>query len=192
MKKLLGITLVAMLATISQAASITWGSNGTTDRFLQDVDGGVTSANRLPKESIICLIYLGTGTSVTFDNKLESYSEETIGDAISGGTVYTTGALTAGGTYSKTFGGTEWTTDKLNGNYAILYFNATSWDDIKKGTEFGITTDVTSVSLAAENDQTGKASLKNNVGLTGVIVPEPSTAALALAGLALLLKRRKA
>lgn len=192
MKKLLGIALIAMLATSSQAASISWGSNGTTARFLQDVGGGTGAANRLAKESLICLIYLGTGTSVTFDNTLDSYSESTIKNAISGGTVYTTGALTGSGSYTKTFGGEEWTTDKLNGNYAILYFDATSWDDIKAGTKYGITTDVTSVSLAAENDQTGKATLKNNVGLTGTIVPEPSVALMGLLGIGMLIRRRKA
>lgn len=186
-KQLLAIGL-ALFGISASAATINWGSNGTVARFLIDGDGGTGSSNRLPTGSLVALVYLGENKSFSFDNKQDSYSFEANG--VSGGTVVAFTTLTSGGKAADSYTKTPYTS--MNGNYGMVYFDASKWEDIKAGTKYGITTDVSPVNLSSEVDQTQNAYLNSNVALTGTIVPEPSTAALALAGLALLLKRRKA
>jgi hypothetical protein len=183
--------IVALIcATISaNAATIAWGSNGTTARFLINGTEDTSSANRLATGSLVALIYLGDATSFTFDNTLESYSETKTG--VSGGTVVATANLTAGGRVAATYDHTPYT--EMNGNYAMLYFDATSWDTITDGTKYGMTTGVQTVNLASEIDNTQTAYLTSNTAMTGTIaVPEPSVALMGLLGIGMLLKRRRA
>lgn len=193
------LAIALIFACISaNAATINWGSNGTTSRFLIDGDGGTGSSNRLPSGSLVALVYLGKETSFTFDDTLAgSYSWDPSNPTesktgITGGTVVSTLNLSSGGRGTGTYESSPYSS--MNGNYGMIFFDATSWDEIKEGTKYGITTAVSTINLANEIDNTQNALLTSNVGTTGTIsaVPEPSTAALALAGLALLLKRRKA
>lgn len=196
MKKIALIATLIVAGIGVQGASINWGSNETTYRFLVSGTTDTSSANRLASGSLVALVYLGNATSFTFDDTLGgSYAADNTG--ISGGTVVDTLNLSAKGRGTHAYENTPYTA--MNGNYGMIFFDAASWDDIGEGTKYGITTLVQPIALASEIDNTQTAYLTSNVGLTGTIsasstppVPEPSTATLALAGLALLLKRRKA
>ena len=55
------LAIALIFACISaKAATINWGSDGTTSRFLIDGAGGTGSSNRLPAGSLVALVYLGT------------------------------------------------------------------------------------------------------------------------------------
>ncbi len=188
--KHIALAIALIFACISaNAATINWGSDGTAARFLIEDGGGTGSGNRLATGSLVALVYLGTGTSFSFDNTKDSYSETDNG--ISGGTVVATLNLSSKGTGQDEYTSTPYTA--MNGNYGMIYFEAESWDKITDGTRYGTTTKVQTVNLASEIDNQQTAYLTENTALTGTIaVPEPSVAILGLLGLGMLLKRRKA
>ena len=184
MKKTLIATLLFAVAMQASALSFVWrASNVSFDGTVLNGDSNLSAY----------LVYLGNGGSLD-----ASYSTETITTDMN---VVQTGTMSkknVGNTYSWTYKDNE-----ENGDvYAILlayvsgdktYYNLSS----ETYTVANVTAENSTVSnyaLAATafdySSKSESSTVKAGGGWTAV--PEPSTAALALAGLALLLRRRKA
>ena len=190
-KTLLALALVAGLATSASALSFQWSAAGI--KF----DGAV-----LKKSSDVTayLVYLGSGdaTYATSYALTESTTADSLtssmGTKVSTSTSATTNAGKLSTTFSFDFG--EYTNGDVFGmvlsykNGDDTYYNIAS----STYTLSGITADNSSPDPAqfsfSYSGPTESSSVKSGGGWTAV--PEPSTAALALAGLALLIKRRRA
>ena len=185
MKKLLSIALVALVAISAQAAAISWSSAAIS------FDGSTMKNNTSVMGYLIAL----EGTSLDESYTLtEGFSASNIGTVIhtdSNGT-------NKGGKVA----GTADITGYANGDaFALLlvytvgkdtYFNLSSSVNVLEGL------DPTDPTVAAEewsdftiNGSTvaEKGTLKAGAGWTAV--PEPASAMLALAGVAMLIRRRK-
>ena len=198
MKKTIAFALV-VAAISAQAVTFTWNSNNIKVSF----DGATTIA--AAGGITATLLYLGTDSSASIEkfevsNGIEADSKKTT----------SSGAATAKGKYSseftkvlgttfgtgantKTFSAGDYFTvllsykDEAN-NVTWVNLATSAWQLPTDATD--ITTDLTaSFSHSFEMKSKGTAL---TAGGGWVQVPEPSTAMLALAGLALLLKRRKA
>jgi len=189
MKKLLTLAAIAALTVSAQAVTITWGSGGQVNI----VDGGVgtlMASSSLAGTTSIGLFYLGNsgGTLLTVD-------DVTVGDAI-----VTSSTLGGKGSSTSTFTQNEYITAMSGINAGdvfgvfFLYGNGSAsqfFTDATLTTAF----DSTYTFTGAETDSTvGIGAWGNASGTTAqsyVPVPEPATAALAIAGLAMLIRRRK-
>ncbi len=186
MKKTLAILAVALLATSTQAASIAW--------TLSNVAFNGSKLTSVGEELTVSLFYLGNGGSIA-----DSYTASEISSL--------NVVKTSSGTNTKSANTGSYvlsTTSNSNGDvFGLLltyvtggktYYNiaATTY------TLEGFTDDTSSPEkyqiAASDMNYTVKDGTSSSVAKGGgwTAVPEPSTAALALAGLALLLKRRKA
>lgn len=195
MKKILTLAIVG-IASFAQALSFDWASAAKIS-----FDGATTIAQS--GGITATLIYLGTDTSATV-TKTET------GFTVSGVEVQTaktksTGLATGKGKYSGTFGqalGSEIGTSHFAvGDYFTVLL---TYKDESNVQWYNLSSTVYRVPTTADDTTTGLSgtfthnfdmkekgtALSAGGGWTAV--PEPSTAALALAGLALLLKRRKA
>jgi len=198
------LTILVAAATISaQALSFDWGTGSVRVQFGTGnyiTDGSVTAT----------LLYLGTGvTSLTIDGVDNSYFEAGSKASSSTGLANKKGLVSA--TYSATYGETIGSASTVSGkfdngaSFALLlsyvsegktYYNYSA----NIYTVSGIDPDVGDASTLGDAtftfDMNTKTTLSGGQSATAgggwTVVPEPSTAALALAGLALLLKRRKA
>ena len=203
MKKLLALTLVAV-AISSQGVSFTWDSNKVKISF----DGSTTAATA--GNITATLLYLGTSSSA-------SVSDYSIANGIVADTVATksSGLASAKGTYSKNFdngigatvGGSSSTLTA--GDYFTVLLTYTQTVGTETVTWYNLSSSVYQLPTTADDTTTGLeahfahsfdmnargTALTAGGGWTAAAatpIPEPSTAALALAGLAMLIKRRKA
>jgi len=188
LKHILGIAAVALLANIAGAASIDWSSAAVAF-------GGDT----LKKDTGVAgyLVYLSSGSLESTYTIDDSFSAAKVGTVVSSDTDGTNKGGLLTGTLAVTDLGYG------NGDAFAMVLSYTSGGK----TYWNISSAVQTLSGLDDSDprvnpadwesfsvsstiagETGKAS--GGSGWTAV--PEPSTAALALAGLALLLKRRKA
>ena len=200
MKKFLLLALAAM-AVNAQAATIYWGLGA--DVYLMKAGEDYTSAviayddnaPAVDSSAYLALVYLGQGVD-TFE--IDNITTDSI-------VVDKTGAIqtmayaldTDGATYAD-FDPPQRDINVLAADYAdgasfgVVWYNGKSFDyiySIDDGS--ALNTGVTISDMTRGSDYVMPAS--QTTGYGGVIaVPEPSTAMLALAGLALLLKRRKA
>ena len=192
MKKVLLLALIA-LATQIQAATISWGVGA--DIYLMKAGEDFSTAKiayssdlTVDSSAYLALVYGGSGVD-SFD----------IAD-VSAASVIASAAFaidTDNATYC------DWdpyltTTDIAASSYAdgssfaVVWFNGKSFDyiySIDDGSAFNTATTI--ADMARGNETISPAAMTTGYGAV-VAVPEPSTAMLALAGLALLLKRRKA
>ena len=187
--KLALVALLATLCTVSQAASVDWKSaaldfGGTALKNNTDVKGWV--------------VYLASGSFADSYKIDDSFSAESVGVVVASDTDGTNKGSALAGT------ALGWTNDsyKSNGDTfgLVLSYNdgeKTYWNISSVVNSFsGLVADDPTVAPAdwnaftASGSKNSTSSLSTSSGWTAV--PEPSTAALALAGLALLLKRRKA
>ena len=191
MKKVLSLLAAFGLVASASAASLVWSVNAIA------FNGATLKSDT---SLTAYLVYLGNGGSLA-----DSYDTATIASSLT--TVSTASGTTSRGiatsTYNMTVDGDDWTV--LNGDvYGVLlsyadsasgktYYNLAS----TTYTVSGIADERSSLSnytltAASQNYTTADDSSTIRAGGGWTAVPEPSTAALALAGLALLLKRRKA
>ena len=188
-KTFLAIVALAFVASSASALSFSWSATKVA------FDG-----NQLKNDTAITgyLIYLSSGS---FDSSY-TISESSTGNSVASsiGTLVssaskTTAVAKIAGTASFDYG--EYTNGDVfgllltyTGSDGKTYFNLSQ----TTYTLSGITSETSSPDAAAftmsYSGPTEKTSVSSGGGWTAV--PEPSTAALALAGLALLLKRRKA
>ena len=192
MKKALTILLLCGLVSSASAVAISWSLTGVAF-------GGNTLKS--DQNFTASLVYIGNGASLA-----SSYDPATISTELE--TVATATGTTAKGAQTGSYAipapeSGDYTS--LNGNvYALLL----SYADSASGKTYynlgsetftisGVADATSSLNVykpAASSFSYGSSSDSGSVSPGGgwVAVPEPSTAALALAGLALLLKRRKA
>lgn len=190
MKKLATLAVLAMLAGSASAASITWGFGG---QVYVSKDGssavlGTSFTDTVPWS--LALVYVGQGKN-TFD--IGSLTEASVVDSV------TYGISTSGKTAGKwnPANKTKDTTAYADGaSFAVVLFDtaAKTFDYIYAGTT-SVGNAVKSTTTISDMSARGSGTVWGAGSASGtgvVVVPEPSTAVLALAGLALLLKRRKA
>ena len=200
MKKLAILAALSAFTATVNAASITWGFGGKV--YLYDGTTATlaseSTAPAVAAGSYLALVYLGQ--NVTSYN-LSDVTEAMAVDKLSYG-VTTTGKSSAIGKWNPNSS----TYDDLNmqsgASFTVLFYNgATSAFDYVyalSGSDKGAAFDSNIVTVSGDDmvrasaNVYGTAGTGSTAGVASVAVPEPSTAALALAGLALLLKRRKA
>lgn len=187
--KLALIAALAMLCITSQAASVDWKSGALS------FDGTALKNNTGVKAWVVYLADGAFASSYTID---DSFSATSVGVVVASDTDGTNKGSAVAGTAA------NWSDKsyKTNGDTFGLVL---SYNDGEK-TYWNISSSVNAFSGLVDDDPTVAAadwdaftvsstknttsSLSSSSGWTAV--PEPSTAMLALAGLALLIKRRKA
>lgn len=193
------ITLVvAALAVGSQAAQINWGSQG----YLYD--GSTQMRSNQGYSTTAYLLYLGSGEGADFGTIDADFFSNLSDNAIAqktanalGSVGATTGANIGFTPGTTTIGNTSDTYTYGSSVFGIVYVmsNPGKYEDDSYFYTTGPFTLVNSGSTyaAATETTTFTAAVPNGSSWTKVpTVPEPSSAALALAGLALLIKRRRA
>ncbi len=192
MKKLLALFVFAAMASTASALSFNWTVTGI--KFGDET---------LKKSTDVVgyLIYLGAGGSYSTSYALSKDSTadtiaSSIGQKVSTSTTATSNAGKLTTTYTFDYG------DKTNGDvFGVLlsytkegktYYNLSSSTYTLAGiSDETSSLDTATISFSSFADKGEASSISSGSGWVQA-VPEPSTAALALAGLALLLKRRKA
>ena len=189
MKKIISLATVALLAVSAQSASINWGN--TTSSLIRDLSGtAMTSAMATTAGFTITLMYL--------DNGMDSYpGVASVGAAVTPASFGKTPGALQSASDSYTFG-----TDYTTGDQFFIRATATFggqdyYMDIFEGNTYGNTWAIAGTDNSAGDTFAwtagtygGPAGTAGTSG-TWVPVPEPATAALALAGLAMLIRRRK-
>lgn len=191
MKKLILIALSA-IAVQAQAATINWGLGA--DVYL--MKGSDFSTAKVAYESdltvdsgaYLALVYVGSGVN-TFDvgtinaDSVVAQAAYAIDSDNASYCDWDPAAITTQVSASKYADGSS---------FAVVWFTGKAFDyvySIDDGSAFNEATTIADMTRGSASI----APAETTTGWGGVIsVPEPSTAALALAGLALLLKRRKA
>ena len=186
-KTFLSLAMMVVTATTVHGASIQWAIGGTIDASA-DIDTNVGS---------FVLAYIGTTSGIGVDAATFNAG---VGSSYS---VVDTGSWSD--FYSsrrQTYSTTKATTvdDVANATYQIFYLNNGTYSLVNDPTISTIaisidqTTGAASTTAYLNGTSTGGAQVFATGGSTTTIasVPEPTTAALALAGLALLIKRRRA
>jgi hypothetical protein len=192
MKTILAL-IVSIAAVSAQAVSFNWTSKSqvTFDGTILKTEGNTAKAY---------LVYLGTDNEWSFGNDISGVLANITDTSVSTADTRTSGSNAAKGKIMPT-------DYAKNGNQEYSYGVVLTYKDSSNKTWYNISSDVYTIGANVADNATGQSHefefsfekngtvaklSSSNVGGGWVAVPEPSTAALALAGLALLLKRRKA
>ena len=187
--KLALVALLATLCTVSQAASVDWKSAAL------DFGGTALKNNTGVKGWVV---YLASGSFADSYKIDDSFSAESVGVVVASDTDGTNKGSSVAGTAA------DWTNKTYNTNGdtfgLVLSYNdgeKTYWNISSSVNAFsGLVAEDPTVpasdwtAFSASGSKNTSSSLSTSSGWTAV--PEPSTAMLALAGLALLIKRRRA
>ncbi len=214
MKKIITFAAVAAFTMMASATSLKWGYGSA---YLYVSEDGVTGVQggTIPSGAQVCLIYLGSETTYDIANVtdamvIDSYAAEAEFD----GTDY----YMAGGTqtYQVTEGKTVEAKDGTsitmgsNDNFGIVFYDGTSYSCIydvvdydtgKLGAELKQVANIGAITPTAPMvslDGTAGATQDDweipmaAVKVSSTPIPEPATAALALLGLGMMFRRRRA
>ena len=186
MKQIL-IALCAFMCVTAQSATIKWGGTGAVNYGDTKLKNGAATAY---------LVYLGE--SVT-DWSSWSYSESFETSQLASKATTSLSSIGNGNTFAVTVGSALGGISNIS---SVLKDGASSFGIIFTTTQDGVdyyyqgdvfTYDTSSSNYSSTTDTfTSTTTVAPTATDKWTAVPEPSTAALALAGLALLLKRRKA
>ncbi len=202
MKKLTILAAFVATALTASAASLTWGFGGGYLYVSKPGDAKAVQANdykdTIPDGAAFVLVYLGTSSTLN----VGSITAADVVDSIAYDFVFD-GDDSWAKPASKGFNVSETSYNK-DDYFGIAFYTGTGYSAIYAVTDYddGTIGDALSPVIKIENlDATSDFSLYASDGgpkdswgyhMAGVSVPEPSTAMLALAGLALLIKRRRA
>lgn len=189
MKKIMTIVALCAIAVSSQAAQINWGLTGAIQ-----FEGARVGANG----ATLTLVYLNAGADSWAADALAIASGETSSTAETVATKQTnTGsqALATASPWAYDWGDATSISSSVVAKGSVFAVLATTEQD---GQTYYWASDTYTVTDSGSNwDSTALKYTMSQTAASGpnsnwTAVPEPSTAALALAGLALLLKRRRA
>ena len=204
MKTITSTFLLFLFAVSASATSITWSGNGANAKLFGLTSGSTLSVGPSSETASLTVYYLlySDYDAIKDLGKVEaSELESFIQASVKGQTSTSTGAsgrfagtTTAVTTFTEagvsffaraygTFEGKTYFMDVFGGSSADGTWTLSTPGDASAQEKF---------SWVNSTDYGGKTSTSVGAKNAWVAVPEPSTAALALAGLALLLKRRKA
>ena len=193
MKQALIALAVASMAVTSFGASFVWGTGTVKSSF----DG--TTFSTAGDVGTMYLVLLSTGSAS--DLFTVNGDEITTADSVQSATPTTTGLASKKGIVTATYKADSIANDQVYGAFFTytdstgkLWYNFSSSTYTVSGLNLGTETLENAVfAFNFDSKSEVKASgVSAGGGWQSVTIPEPSTAALALAGLALLLKRRKA
>ena len=186
MKKLSTLILLVACSVTTQAATVKWSIGGSTTFVMNDVNDKPYASQLIYLIAADDLSSLTTATKSEFESALSALTIATATSAADGtkptnvaNLEVTSSTLMTAGTSMK-FGALIVSEDKEFGYYKILTATATPYAD-----------DAPDASRTA-NVRTAWNTISQQSWNKTYAVPEPATAALALAGLALLIKRRRA
>ena len=201
--KLAILTLVGLITTTASAVTISWNASGTNSKLFGLTSGtGLTYGDPSETSSLVMYYFdyanydtiIGLGKVEADDDTLKSYvvasavGQSSTSSGAAGrvkastkNTAYTDAGSSFFARAYATLGGQTYFIDLFGGDQSDGTWKMTASGDARTTQAFGWSNGTYGGATATS------AGTKN----AWVAVPEPSTAALALAGLALLLKRRK-
>ena len=193
MKRILSL-LIGIVAMSAQAVSFSWTSS-------TQVSFGGTVLNTAGNTASAYLVYLGTDGSWSFGDDISGDLANITDSTVSTSQTRTTGSAAAKGKIAPADYG-------MNGNQGFSYGVVLTYTDTSGVKWYNISSDIYTIGADVADNATGqshnfefsfseggsvdKLSSSQVGGGWYNTVPEPSTAMLALAGLALLIKRRRA
>ena len=189
-----------MLATSSQAASITWGFGGKVS-VSEDGASSVLASDYTGTKmtgTYLALFYLGQGVETVSLDNISSYKQ--VGENLEYDVVKTGKASSIGKWNPNTVtyrSDTDSTMTYADGaSFAVLFYNGSAFDYVYAVGSDGAPGDaVTKAYTITDMSDQGSASVYATGGASAagvVAVPEPSVALLGLLGIGMLLKRRRA
>lgn len=197
MRKLATLAVLAALATSAQAASIMWGFGGKV--YLNDGTSTVlatdSAAPAVDSSAYLALVYLGQNVS---SYKLDDITSDKVVDSMTYG-ITTTGKSSAIGKWSPNTKTYKDESMQSGASFAVLFYNGSSFDYVYalSGSNMGAALDSNILTVVNDNMPIANATIYATTSSTGpgvavASIPEPGTAAMALLGLGLLIRRRKA
>ncbi len=199
MKKIIAMLAIASLAVSAQSAQITWGSSG----FMFNGAQQMTSANGYSTQGY--LVYLGTLGTTWETSGIDPTAPVVVGGDVLAGPK-AANALGQVGTAGSVYGPFTPGTSTVGVDSDVITDGSSTFGIIflSSGGAFGTTTHYflsnpfvfDTTPAAGQGTWTAGTSTFSYAapvpsGSTWTPVPEPATAALALAGLAMLIRRRK-
>ena len=200
MKKFATLAVLAALATAASAATITWGFGGVV--YISE-DGATAVRANTYEGSVpwsLALIYVGQNQDsfdlgvMTDDNDANDYTILDTRDYA----VSTTGKAAGLGKWSPTEGNSYVTAYDNGASFAVVLYNESTgaFDYVYSGSTSVGSAFTTAYSVTDMSGQ-GSATIYatgsgSTTGVVNVSVPEPGIACMALIGLGMMIKRRRA
>ena len=179
----------AALVGSASAAAITWGFGGQVNISENGAAPVLSTSYSGDVDWQLALVYVGQNKS-TFD--IADLTADNVLDTMDYGVFPTTNTKNAN-KWNPTTKKTTTTAYEDGASFAVLLYNAGTFDYVfnTSGSEFKLVTTVSDMSArgSASMLATGAASV---AGVVKVSVPEPGIACMALLGIGMMIKRRRA